>query len=188
MITANFVHHVIGGGILGIYASAVIGLRKTTYIFQDKDGGIVSSVILLEQENDMQQREIKFRAWDEQSKKMLPSVDISRPVKYFDWLGGLDVPIMQYTGLKDKNGKEIFEGDVLEYATIWAGVADSPHYKVGDKVVHRRETVVFEPFYFADYEDSCAGFGWKIDTCDLEEIGKRWEIIGNIYENPELLT
>ena len=57
-------------------------------------------------------REIKFRAWS--GSEMLEPQDLSQDGFYWSWLGKEDVELMQYTGLKDKNGKEIYESDYLE--------------------------------------------------------------------------
>ena len=97
-------------------------------------------------------REIKFRAWN--------GVEMSEP---FDLNKGdpdtfpLGLPLMQYTGLKDKNGKEIYDGDILK----------NEDYN-RTRVMEWENDVV--PFCF-DYYESPGD----------------WEIIGNIYENPELL-
>ena len=80
----------------------------------------------------------------------------------------------QYTGLKDKNGKEIYEGDVHEY--------DGRHFAVKFGYYTDDDTHV-EMYY-----------GWYLDSNSLEEQGslgvdseKYVNIVGNVYENPELL-
>ena len=105
-------------------------------------------------------REIKFRAWEKEFKNMV-----------YDILAGKESPfryceLMQYTGLKDKNGKEIYEGDIVKY-----DYNSTP-------IEHCLEAVTF------DQEWGC----WKLGTYMLEPtIKKTLEIIGNIYENSDLL-
>ena len=113
-------------------------------------------------------REIKFRAWDKQSKQM------SEPFGLFDIPDGFinidgnycyeaDAEIMQYTGLKDVNGKEVYEGDIVNWSR-----------KTGKVVWHKR----------------IAGFVMENTNLDLERIDIEFEseVIGNIYENPNLLN
>ncbi len=110
-------------------------------------------------------RQIKFRAWDEKLKMMMPEVDLSGPLQSYKWLGRTDLPIMQFTGLLDKNGKEIYEGDIVKCR----------HIDVPAQVVY----------------EIALGYGLR-DTKNhwqgqLKTYAEDYEIIGNIYENPELL-
>lgn len=118
----------------------------------------------------------KFRAWDEDSQKMNGNVEI-----YINKDKTIEVRskddktmVMQSTGLKDKNDKEIYEGDVVKFPEFNGDIYITP--VVWDK--------------------SCACFGlsfsgkYPISFDYLEEFYtelKDIEVIGNIYENPELL-
>ncbi len=113
-------------------------------------------------------REIKFRAWNKQTGTMASWLELKTQ---YNWnvFDQVVVHLMQYTGLLDKNGKEIYEGDVLQNDHIYRndGLKDEP-YVVEYLDLHD------------DIEVGMVGLwvGW-ID--DLSEI----EVIGNIYENPE---
>jgi uncharacterized phage protein (TIGR01671 family) len=119
---------------------------------------------------DGEMREIKFRYWDTFNKDEPKMI-------YFDFwklLGGKAYPdmdtVMQYTGLKDKNGKEIYEGDILK--SVFENI-----YKENGVEIHQG-IVEFEPtrgFYIKEGN----GIGLIFEY--------RAKIIGNIYENPELL-
>ena len=120
-------------------------------------------------------REIKFRAWDYDNKKMVYQSDNGDEyawdigyekiyiTKLEEELPQPTIKLMQYTGLKDKNGKEIYEGDVVQEGNrLW---------QVG-------------------FKDGCfVGVDFKNATWDeLINIGYgNIEVIGNIYENPKLL-
>jgi uncharacterized phage protein (TIGR01671 family) len=83
--------------------------------------------------------------------------------------------IGQFTGLTDKNGKEIFEGDIL------GGINSGDFIQWCDKCKS------FEVFSTNDYCYSCEhDFFWCdiVDGCESKEV----EVIGNIYDNPELLN
>lgn len=121
-------------------------------------------------------REIKFRAWDKVHKLM------------YDWDGDYpkfkdelvaddftddDLAIMQYTGLKDRHGKEIYEGDIVRFS---------------NNQIHDQTTVVCQ------WLDFRTGFVYKFLTgqykgqfTDMTDTWREYEVIGNIFENPEPL-
>lgn len=136
-------------------------------------------------------REIKFRAWDLERKQMRGVMDI----KWFDngamranatesqdfyepRLNSKNVTefvLMQYTGLKDRNGKEIYEGDIVQFP---------------DPCTRSQ----------SGYELSTGVIEWHTDEAKFDVTGREsvdletfWEdidmaeVIGNIYENPDLL-
>jgi uncharacterized phage protein (TIGR01671 family) len=123
-------------------------------------------------------RKIKFRAWDKDEQKMLnPPVEFLTLLRQISYrndnsVGGDAVrrhtlEWMQFTGLKDKNGVEIYEGDVM----------------TGNKIYHSewvtQSVVEFQSGYFG-VTDMAGGDCWAL--CDFEG-----SVIGNIYENPELV-
>ena len=91
-----------------------------------------------------------------------------------DWIVNNDIHLMQSTGLKDKNGKEIFEGDII---TNGMDVVD----------VRNHETLGF--YTLVNGREVFFGHGTSIEEFeeDIEGFTEIAEIIGNIYENPELL-
>ena len=106
-------------------------------------------------------RPIKFRAWDETENEML--YDVWACPKG-GWIAGLRTGrnIMQFTGLKDKNGKEIFEGDVVREEM--------------NQMVYEIKS---QPSYFTAEER-----GYRFPLYSLKY---PLEIIGNIYQHPQLL-
>lgn len=91
--------------------------------------------------------------------------------------------LMQFTGLLDKNGKEIYEGDVFRY--------NDEAYKVDDMIPVHRHTHVTNIGYFdrSDkyfYRDHPAGQYDNGD--DWMSWPEMYEVIGNIYEHPELVS
>jgi len=132
-------------------------------------------------------REIKFRAWDKISLKMYNDVqygiEYCESIRSFGYVLDRAEPekrarfiLMQYTGLKDKNGKEIYEGDIVKYRS------------------HPRKAIIGEVIY----SDNRAQFLVKSnhyvsstgrETWDYDSFGTQnyLEVIGNIHENPELI-
>ena len=111
-------------------------------------------------------REIRFRAWEKFLKQMIPVDNIDFEQKMINtesaWRMFDEIEIMQYTGLKDKNGKEIYEGDILR-----------------DEHTQKIRAVEYNSPSFV-LVDSNRYFFWN---CHYDE----QEVIGNIYENPELM-
>jgi len=110
---------------------------------------------------------IKFRAWD--GEKMHATISIPEWEELNAVFERYPHVLMQFTGLLDKNGKEIFEGDVLSAAV--ATGAGSAYYDKGE--------VAFHP--------DAAQFVLRKGEY-ATNIGRDVEVIGNIYENPDLLS
>jgi uncharacterized phage protein (TIGR01671 family) len=139
-------------------------------------------------------RKIKFRAWDKNRDEMLNVLmgvcpDDAVPVNMisvdslFEW-NEIYVPL-QYTGLKDKNGKEIYEGDILNCRIEPSGSKGV----VG--IVKYFEN--FWGFVVATPKDKCLARmreSFPPTVAEIKELlrgGIDGEVIGNIYENPELI-
>lgn len=125
-------------------------------------------------------REIKFRAWDEKGKQMIEHENLQMNCDGFCVIDEeatmfpMDI-IMQFTGLKDKNGKEIYEGDFLG---TYEG--EELGWENHGKVIWWNESA---KFFLADKDN-------YMSESELSEETQEWndtEIIGNIYENPNLL-
>ena len=132
-------------------------------------------------------REIKFRAWDEEDKVMhyfqlhdirhegsliiYGDSDCIGDYSYFAPIE--DGPVMQYTGLKDKKGQEIYEGDIVRQAADDEVIVFKIKYSDNDAAFLRVIAGGASQEWTEDY----------ITSIDAE----RCEVIGNIYQNPKLL-
>ena len=119
-------------------------------------------------------REIKFRAWDEVSEKMLNWNDFldTNMKNTFIAPESTGLILMQYTGLHDKNGQEIYEGDIVYCQT---------------KFGKAKAIIKFIDGKFVAYWNSALTHPENGHHIACYEINKRFEVIGNIYDNPELL-
>ena len=129
-------------------------------------------------------RDHKYRAWDKERKKFLTgskwatySVDLAGNLtaKNYDFHGiEQNLELVEFTGLKDKNGKEIYEGDIIKWSSA---IKDAPLTIV--KSWEKIEAVIWGNKYTGWFtESSVYGLG----------LYSHIEVIGNIYESPELLN
>ncbi|XZL50377.1 YopX family protein [Clostridium perfringens] len=138
-------------------------------------------------------RDIKFKIWDKEQKKFLEInwegedtrhtkgkanicysdrvyVTLSGYVNEDGWPYEVDADILQSTGLKDKNGKEIYEGDIL---------INTNKSKLNLGIENQKYLILYRALGF-DLKPLFKGMALKFNYTDLK-------LIGNIYENPELL-
>ena len=145
----------------------------------------------------------KFRAWDDLNKRWLLGYDreklggfsmIGEVMLFGEYtkmlnsfsLKDLDfVKLMQYTGLKDKNGKEIYEGDVVKVINTME--MKSPH--TSDVGIAPQGVLIWaHPGHIKMGLGKTRLLSGYCDQEPIEGFDVSCEVIGNIYENPELLT
>lgn len=125
-------------------------------------------------------REIKFRVWSKKDKNFLHNTEINSDLIHADgkwyFLGGNELNekyiVQQFTGLKDSKGNEVWEGDIIKYTRLI-----------------EKERRIVELFSFIKFQDAKFGFdltGFNDMFYDLSD-EPDFEVVGNIFENSELL-
>ena len=145
-------------------------------------------------------REIKFRAWSNKWNKMVfhgvdgLTIDVMANTAWNDLADDECIELMQYTGLKDKNGKEIYEGDIMESVSYSYNVETKKH-DIEDKS-HYEGVVTFGN---KTIDTGCEGHGMgsgsflapmlyvKGEYGTIYSLHSGLRIIGNIYENKDLI-
>lgn len=123
-------------------------------------------------------REIKFRAWDKEQKEWVKySITDNIPIfchntsRWKTDKEGERFILCQYTGLKDENDREIYEGDIIKAVSFAKPIGI---VKYSDEN---------QAFIFNDLDKKYRGYS----TALMNQFDDGFEILGNIYENPELL-
>lgn len=112
-------------------------------------------------------RETKYKAWDKINKRMISWEELKKDFCFFTTVDSRNLELIQFTGLLDKHGVEIYEGDIIKI------------HPEGDKreIVFSQDTVSFCAEEKEKKHDELHPLKWKYEA----------EIIGNIYEDKDLI-
>ena len=140
-------------------------------------------------------RTIKFRAWDYENNQMLDVQELNfedcfydggmqiRTTMYNDYFDYREMPLMQYTGLHDENGKEIYEGDIVNMHYFFENYDSS---SLGAYEDETEETGIIRINEYGVYLENKRGEIFYLVNY-VQEPEEELKILGNIYENKELL-
>ena len=156
-------------------------------------------------------REIKFRAWNDSSNSFYTDIKLLSTLAFFEGEGVVNVfddnlIFEQYTGLKDKNGKEIYESDIIQFnfgekskegiinslvifenGCFMYRTYPSKQVKVGKKWDQEHDYCNSRWYGPGNYP-LCSGFYGHGDLNYYDNSQSKITVIGNIHENPELLS
>ena len=134
-------------------------------------------------------REHKYKAWDIEKKRFWTQEEMTEIGGYYYTYGVTSqegrFELVEFTGLKDKTGKEIYEGDIVTYSTAWKRMMEEAGSKHSGK--KGKEIIVWNEFGFMtqqpEFFDTNVGgrYLWLLKN------DKDLEVIGNIYSNKDLL-
>ena len=128
-------------------------------------------------------REIKFRAWNDNKMEYLslgdknPLISRLHVALFSDFIRGKPEILMQFTGLKDKNGKEIYEGDMCKIHIFTQELGENLGVIEGEREFIGKISI--ESFGITINEEPLFCYGGFHE--------ESLEVVGNIYENPELI-
>ena len=148
-------------------------------------------------------REIKFRAWDKKTKHMIATgfhvigevtmfnmieqylyENLEAPETMLERL--IDVELMQFTGLRDSKGNEAYEGDLIKLTTGHPDIIKETF----EIIFHEGAFQMKQLNYSLDRQPPCsfAYYGQQLQDNDFDsDPQKHFEVIGNIYESPEIV-
>jgi uncharacterized phage protein (TIGR01671 family) len=154
----------------------------------------------------------KFRVWDKGNSIFLSNGKNAHAItnlgklvinKSSEWYGGMentnpnDYVIQQYTGLKDKNDKDIYEGDIIKRTMEIGPHCSYPDFKLSDAQKVGLGEVKWDSYSDGEYADAIECY--MLDNDSLSELIYRtkrdyqqyihtYEVVGNIFENADLLN
>ena len=141
---------------------------------------------------------IKFRAWEDRGKEYIKDVLIGSDGKvYFDdgvaTQDDLDISVEQFTGLKDVNGKEVYEGDIVQYSDHFyehsmGGVTDREAEYIGSVVNNSGAFgILINRISYTDAHNDRYHVKDFVPFCEFDDPESDMAKKGNVHANPELL-
>jgi len=134
--------------------------------------------------------DVKFRGWDSYQNRMIQWEEIGNPnisiMSLWNFLNGLTEHIkpLQFAGLHDRNGKEVYEGDICKVHIFIQELGENMGVIEGEKEFVAKITFDSSGVNLIGKNELESGPIWAYGGFHEESL----EVIGNIYENPELLN